>query len=166
MIMGDPDYERAYQCALKFLTVQRRTARGLARRLSEKGFEAATVRGVVQSLQQIHLIDDEEFARQFVLTRSLHRPQGKLSLQAVLERKGVARDLAKRIVGDLGEEYEFETARELASRQAGALCRLEPTKRVKRLYDFLKRKGFHFTVCREVAREMAGGAGRREERCL
>lgn len=145
-----PDYDRAFEHALKLLGIRKRTVRQLSHKLSEKGFDPIAVSEVLSRLQENKLLDDEEFARAYVSEKTAIHPAGKLKMLRDLKRKGVSQEAAGRAVSELDENYEFNMAFKLGQGKAQLLSHLDPRKRKKKVYDYLMRKGFHSEVCLEV----------------
>ncbi len=147
-----PEFDRAFDHALKLLGIRKRSVRQLYHKLSEKGFDGQAVSEVLSRLQQSKLLDDEEFARGYVSEKTTAHPAGKLKMLRDLKRKGVSHEVAGRAVSELDENYEFNMAFKLGQSKAELLRNLDVRKRRKKVYDYLLRKGFHFEVCREVIR--------------
>ena len=147
-----PEYDRAFEHALKLLGIRKRTVRQLYHKLSEKGFDSQAVSEVLSRLQQTKLLDDEEFARGYVSEKSAVHPAGKLKMLRDLKRKGVSQEAAGKAVSELDENYEFNMAFKLGQGKAELLRSMDVRKRKKKVYDYLMRKGFHFEVCRDVIR--------------
>jgi regulatory protein len=150
--MSSSRFEEAYQYALKLLAIHKRTARQLARKLADKGFDRKTAQGVLTNLEGSKLLDDEEFALTFVSDRMAARPQGRFKLRYELERKGVPREILSRALATVDENYELAAAKKLALEKARLLSGMEPLRRQKKVYDFLRRRGFQLSACRAAAR--------------
>ncbi len=148
------DYQKAFNHSLKLLAISKRTVRQLYHKLVEKGFNSQAIQEAIESLQEKKLIDDEEFAKSYVSEKLATRPTGRVQLEQVLKRKGIASDLVRKVVGEIDENYEFNAALKLAQDKAEFLRNLDSIHRKKKVYDFLKRKGFRFSVCRDVIKQI------------
>jgi regulatory protein len=137
------DFDAAREAALKLLDRARRTRSGLARRLTERGFAAATIAEALDRLAGVGLVDDVEYARAFLRGRGARRPAGRRRLEQELRARGVA-------AADVAAAFEREGA---AADEAGGAARvvalaarryrgLEPRIRRQRLYALLSRRGF------------------------
>lgn len=147
-----PEFDQAFEHALKLLGIRKRSVRQLYHKLSEKGFDRQAVNDVLSRLLENKLLDDEEFARGFVSEKTVSQPAGKLKMLRDLKRKGVSQEVAARAVSELDENYEFNMAFKLAQSKAEFLRNVDSRKRKKKVYDYLMHKGFHYEVCREVIR--------------
>ena len=127
--------------ALRLLTVRSRSRSELRQRLLRAGFEPEEVDGALDDLQRVGLIDDEAFARELA-EHQRRKGLGRRAGLAGMRAKGVDRELAERITGDLNPEDEAERAIEVAANRLTRLRGLDPVTRGRRLQDFLMRRGY------------------------
>jgi regulatory protein len=141
-----------HERALGLLAVRQRSRREIERRLERAGFEPEEIRGELDRLQQVGLIDDEAFARTVVEHSFNARKEGRRVVAGRLMSAGVARDTAEAILAEVvgGEE---ERADALAGTKAAKLSTLPPDAAYRRLYGMLARRGY--------APDVAGRAARR-----
>lgn len=148
---------RIRDAALSLLSHRARTRAELRRRLVAKGFRPARVDPALDRLAARGLLDDDAVAAAFVRDRLRHRPRGRVRLAQELRARGVAAELAERVVdGVLDDEEvnEAELARRVVEgwlRRQGAPTRAglvaprgtpEAEKARRRLYGYLARRGF------------------------
>lgn len=146
---------RARIVAEQCLARRMRSERELRIFLSKKEFEQDTIDAVVDDLRRARLLDDAVFARAFVRDRLAFRPRGPRVLERELAARGVARDLAARVVAELTEgAASIDTARQLAERYLARQQRHAPVLRMRRLQDFLVRKGYDIDLVRTLVREL------------
>ncbi|MEO8462389.1 MAG: regulatory protein RecX [Chloroflexota bacterium] len=119
-------------------------------------------------LANLGVLDDEEFARQWVESRDRARPRGERALQTELRKKGVdsetiARTLEVRrdavVQADEGAPSPDESgARRRLERSAAALARVtDPRARRQKAYALLARSGFSSELASRLAREFTAG---------
>ena len=89
--------------ALRLLSVRSRSRAELIQRLRRAGYEPEEIDTAVADLERVGLIDDEEFARQVAQDRR-KRGYGPRAGLAALRQKGVAREVAERIVEETQPE--------------------------------------------------------------
>jgi len=156
---------RCYRAALRLLTVRARSRAELEKRLSDKGYAASIVEATLAELQQRRLIDDAQFARNWVESRLQYRPCGAAKLRWELRRKGIAEQLATAVIEQALESTgELELASELAEgrwhrlrsakRQPGA--EFDVNKECSKLGRFLSGRGFSYSVIRQVINKLKG----------
>jgi regulatory protein len=139
--------ERARERALNLLSYRPRSLEEIRRNLEEKEFSEQTIEATLQRLENAGLVDDLEFARYWVEQRRDFRPRGAAMLRYELRRKGVSRRIIEQILANLDEE-------ELADRAARAWLErkrnLEPEEAKRKLYGYLVRRGFAYSIVRET----------------
>ncbi len=80
--------------ALLLLSHAGQTRRGLARKLSARGFSASAVRHAVARMVELGYLDDKAFAESWLRSRLAMRKDGLLALSRGLIARGVPRPLA------------------------------------------------------------------------
>ncbi|HYF91195.1 MAG TPA: regulatory protein RecX [Symbiobacteriaceae bacterium] len=146
--------KRAWDGALGYLGAAPRSRRDVERKLARR-YPPEVVSGVIERLEGGGWLDDAEFAAAYVRSRSEY---GERRLLGDLARKGVAREVAARVVRELlGTVDAVIQAREAA---AGRLSRMPGTDRAtaqRRLTGFLARRGYDFaTISRALEPLLAG----------
>jgi len=138
----------AVRRALESLARRQRTEREL-RTLLARSFPPPAVDHAVERMRTIGYLDDEAWARRYVATaRAAGR--GSALLRRELGRL-VEDDAALPAVATHDDE---EAARVAARKRVPSLRRLEEPIRSRRLYDFLRRRGFPDPVARRAMTEV------------
>lgn len=151
-------YLRGKEKALRLLSIRSRTRSEIARALEKLGIENAVIEGVVREMIDHGFLDDLRFAREYVRAKVDFKSLGPHRLRSDLKRLGVERRYIDQAVGEMfSEESQEELAREAARRKIGG--RTLDLQAVKRVSDFLKRKGFDFEVVNRVTFELLDAAG-------
>jgi regulatory protein len=154
------DPEAVREAALKLLDHARRTRSELTRRLSDRGFEAATVTEVLDRLANVGLVDDAEYARAFLAGRWGRRAAGWRKLEQDLRGRGISpQDIAtarSRLEENVGAVDEVAGARRVIAQSARRYSGLDPRTRRQRLWSLLSRRGFDSETIERALREPAG----------
>jgi regulatory protein len=146
--------------ALRLLGVRARGREELRRRLAQAGFEADEVETALGDLERVGLIDDERFAREVAAYEMGRRGMGRRAALASLRRRGLAPDLAERVVEELAPDDEDERAAELAQSRLARMDGLADDVAHRRLVGFLQRRGYEARVAHGAARKaLADRAG-------
>ena len=132
--------------ALRFLEAGAKTASGLRRKLLARGAALSAVEAVLDSLAREGLLDDRAFARAWVQSRLERHPEGEGPLVAGLLRRGVGRELAREVVGEL---LDPQAERQSAERLLEKLERRSGMSR-ESLEAALRRRGFSRALIREL----------------
>jgi regulatory protein len=147
--------------AVAMLAARPRAARDLERVLVRKGEPAEHVTTAVQRLIDLGVLDDAQFARQFIRAKIAGAGLSRRRLQSELWRRGVARDVIDDALADvMSEDAVDEDAQiaEVAARKLRTLRSADPAEARRRLYAFLARRGYDSTAIRRVMDSLPGNA--------
>lgn len=112
--------------------------------------------GILSELEEVGLIDDLRFAREYVRLKSDIRRLGPYRLQQDLARMGIRKPIRdEALVEAFDQRRQEATARELARARAGSKAVDE--KAARRIADFLRRKGFDYEVVNHVVYDLLHG---------
>jgi regulatory protein len=139
--------------ALAMLAARPRAARDLERVLVRKGEPAEHVASAVQRLIALGILDDAQFARQFIRAKISGAGLSRRRLQSELWRRGVARDVIDEALAEVMAEDEVnEDAQiaEVAAKKLRTLRSADPAVARRRLYAFLARRGYEGAAIRRV----------------
>ena len=129
-------------------------------RLKLKGYGVDVVDGVVEGLRRAGEIDDVRFAKLWVDSRMQTNPVGDVVLRYELKEKGVNDTIITAALAKKAEEYdEYEVAFSMAGERFERLKKLDRKKALKRLYDFLLRRGFKYETVRKVVEKIVDANG-------
>ena len=137
----------------RLLAGRPRSEAELRDRLVRAGLDQRTAAAAVERLRTLHLVDDEEFARQWIEERARTRARSGAALLAELEAKGVARSVAEAALLSSGVDDEAQ-ARLVAEWALPRLARHAPEVQGRRLHQLLLRRGFDPAVTEGVVRAL------------
>ena len=157
---GPPaDHEAvARKVLLDQLTGQPRSRAELAKKLGAKHVPADIAQRLLDRFEEVGLVDDAAFARDWVESRQSGRGLARRALAVELRRKGVNPAVVDDAVSAVDSEAEEATARELVRRKLRSLARHDQQTVVRRLTGMLARKGYPPGVAFRVVREEVAGA--------
>ncbi|MGW6034053.1 regulatory protein RecX [Gordonia terrae] len=159
---SDPDRKgpSAWDSALRLLGVRARSRQEMRDRLTRKGFEPEVVDEVMARLEQHKLLDDEEFASEWVRSRHLNSGKGRVALRHELRTKGVDESVISEALADIDPDDEREIASGLVARKLTPSVvdrigddRAERDKAMRRLVGMLVRRGYSQSLAFEVVGE-------------
>ncbi len=143
--------EVAHERALKYLSTRPRSVDEVRRNLAQKGVSEATAEIVIARLLDARLLDDQAFARAWVEDRERFEPRSARALRAELRRKGVGDDDIAPALESLDEDdAAYRAGLPVARRYAQG----DSQAFLKKVGDFLLRRGFSFGVARDVTRRL------------
>lgn len=146
----------ATKAALRLLKFRARSRHELHGRLSEKEFSEDAVAEAMERIDAWQLLDDADFARQWVEQRSVGKGTTRTLLRRELEAKGVESAQIRQALENVSDEDERARAHELVAhriqrRENSDLSTMEQRTKVKRrLVGFLQRRGYSSGVALSV----------------
>src|SRR5271155_863904 len=155
--------EQARALCLRLLTARARTRAELAGQLAKRGYPDDVSARVLDRLADVGLVDDADFAEQWVHSRRVNTGKGKRALAAELHTKGVDNDVITSVLGGINPAEERGRAEQLVRARLRRENLGDEDARVsRRLVAMLARRGFDQTMAYDVvSAELAGERGRR-----
>ena len=145
--MNDTEsFKRAHSTALRFISYRPRSEAEVRTRLQRR-FPAPVVERVIESLAEGALIDDSRFAELWKESRNSHRPRSSTTIRRELISKGIARDIAEAVVGDLDDD---ESAHRAGLKMTRRLADADFPTFKRRLWAYLQRRGYSPSVVRRA----------------
>jgi len=150
---------RAKAVALNYIAYRPRTEREVRRKLAEKGFSDDFIAPVIERLYALGYLDDAAYARNYAHARYANKGYGPQRIRTELLRRGVNRALVDATVDELTATSDpLEAARSYAEKRWQRLAgETDSRKRLKKLSDFLVRRGFTYDTVRRVLAELTEG---------
>lgn len=154
----EEELSRVREQALRLLDQRARSRVELRRRLLAKDELEELVDDVLDRLEAAGLIDDGEFARQWVRQRAQRRGKSRLALDRELRDKGVSEAVRSDALEELSRAEEDDIARALARKKAASI-KSEPegyqerVKQLRRIVGVLARRGFPESAALPIAVE-------------
>jgi len=155
-------YLKALSYAYRLFKYRPRSRKELQERLKLQGYNTAIIDRVIHEFEQQGLIDDKCFARLWALTRIQGKPSSLTNIKGELLLKGIDSQIIDDTLGQLKKDFnEYEIAKSLATKKLRSHTNLYKKAkdkvgvgRKKRLFDYLKRRGFSFDVIYKVLDEI------------
>jgi regulatory protein len=143
----------ARKILLDQLTGRARTRSELATKLSNRNVPADVATRLLDRFEEVGLIDDAAFAREWVAQRQSGRGLARRALSQELRRKGIDDEVARDVLDDVDEEDEVGAARRLVQARLRSVRSLDRDKALRRLVGMLARKGHSSSVAFRVVKE-------------
>lgn len=152
--VGDPAKreEQARAVCLRLLTVRARTRAELEEQLAKRGYPDEVGARVLDRLTEVGLVDDADFAEQWVRSRRINAGKGKRALAAELRKKGIDNELIDDALSGIDAAAERERAEELvqARLRRESLADGDDVKITRRLVGMLARRGYSQSLAFDV----------------
>ncbi len=150
---------------LRLLTVRARTRAELAAQLTKRGYPDDVAERVLDRLGDVGLVDDRDFAEQWVRSRRVNAGKGKRALASELRTKGVEDEVIADALADIDAGAERARAEQLVAeklRRERLTDDGDDTKVARRLVAMLARRGYGQSMAFDVVKVAL--AGERERR--
>lgn len=136
--------EQAHALCLRLLTARARTRAELAAQMAKRGYPVEAVQAVLERLEAVGLIDDEDFAEQWVRSRQAGAGKGKRALAAELRTKGLDDEVIASALEGIDAGAERCRAEQLVQRRLRreTLGTGDDLKVTRRLVAMLARRGY------------------------
>jgi regulatory protein len=147
---------RIYDSALSFLTARPRSHAEVRRRLlrprpNRQPIAPEVVDRVLARLERMGLLDDREFSDFWVEQRERFSPRAASAVRFELRQRGVAREITEDAVD---AEQDEERALAAGRQRLRSLGGLDYETFRDRLGSFLLRRGFSYTIARQVTKTL------------
>jgi regulatory protein len=156
--------EQARALCLRLLTARARTRAELAGQLAKRGYPDDVSTRVLDRLAGVGLVDDADFAEQWVHSRLANAGKGKRALAAELHTKGVDNDVITSVLDGINPAAERGRAEQLVRKKLRRedLSGDDDAGVRRRLMAMLARRGFGQSMAYDVISvELAGERERR-----
>lgn len=122
-----------------------------------KGFEASYLNDILDELQQKNYINDQAFAEKFVHDKFEFRDWGPYKLRSELAKKGIYGSDADRAIDKVLKKEDIrESMFDLIMKKKSRYQREDADKRAKKIFDFLRRKGYDAGIIMNHLDELTG----------
>ena len=142
--------EEALKCAIKYLGYRARSEEEVRVKLTQLGFPEKSVKATLERLRLLKVLNDEDLARDWALSRAKDREHGPLRIERDLRRKGISTSLIRPILEEtFAEQEEMERAKKLLKKKFSGK-NMGDKKVIFGAAAFLQRFGYHNTVIEEL----------------
>jgi regulatory protein len=126
--------------------------------LAKRGLPEDTSGRVLDRFEQVGLVDDVSFARDWVQGRHEKRGISRHALAHELRERGIDAETASDALNVIDDDAEYAAATRLVSAKVGGLISLPRDKQQRRLVALLARRGYSPDLTSRVVQEFLGGA--------
>ena len=139
---------------LRLLTVRARTRAELAAQLVKRGYPDDLSERVLDRLTDVGLVDDRDFAEQWVRSRHVNAGKGKRALVSELRTKGVDDEVITAALADVDSDAERVRAEHFVADKLRweRLTDDDEPKLARRLVAMLARRGYGQSMAFDVVK--------------
>ena len=150
----DPEEEKLFQTALRYLAVRPRSVREMKQYLAKKSPDRKRIARIINRLNRCRYLDDEAFARMFIENRKRHNPKSRFALTHELNQKGVSSWIIDDLLGDFDDVATACLALNARFRQ---WRHLDPETRRKKAVNYLRYRGFGYEAVQAAWEQVSSG---------
>jgi regulatory protein len=151
IIISD-EYSKALNIALNYLSYRNRTKFEIKEKLKEKEFSSVTIDQVIRELVNLNYVDDQAFAKEYIGFKI--KKMGKRKIRYKLESMGIDALIIDQELMVYSNADEYTAAYAVASKKNDSYSNISYQKRYNRLSGLLNRRGFSYSVSKEVLGEI------------
>ncbi len=150
--------------ALRFLTFRPRSEKEIREYLlgknkaQKKTFvppSTEIINAVVLKLKEMRFLNDSEFAKSWVRSRTEYKPRSVSVIKMELRRKGISQELIEEALQSRDEKKDDKTlAQELLEKKKNKYISMEKNERYQKAGGFLARKGFSYDTIKAAIDEI------------
>lgn len=140
------NFTQARNYAFYLLKFTNRSQQEIRERLTKKKYSQSIIAQTIQYLEDIHCIDDRQFAREWIKAR-LHKPFGLKRISFELHQKGIDNTIIREELSNAKANFpEEEIAIALSKKIASKYKGLKRDRLKPRVFGYLSRRGFSSEV--------------------
>lgn len=147
--------EQARALCLRLLTARARTRAELSAQLIKRGYPDDVCTRVLDRLTDVGLVDDRDFAEQWVRSRHANAGKGKRALASELRTKGIEDEMIAEALADVDSDAERLRAEQLVAdklRRERLTDDTDDLKIARRLVGMLARRGYGQSMAFDVVK--------------
>ncbi|HSX08838.1 MAG TPA: regulatory protein RecX [Candidatus Saccharimonadales bacterium] len=145
-------FEKYLNLSYRYLTIRNRSKKEIRDYLTKKKAAEEIIDKIVAHLTEKKFLNDETFARFWVLNRARVKPKGNMLLQIELRQKGISDDVIKKVLEQVQAEIpdELEQAKGLITRRMEKVRELPRKEIYQKVGGFLARRGFSWEITKKA----------------
>lgn len=145
----DEQYKKLLGATYKYLSFRQRSEKEIRDYLKKKKADNLLAEKIIDSLKRQKFLNDEEFARAWVESRSRNKAWRVIKLE--LKQKGISDEIIMNYdLRTKNQGQDKESALNLAQKRAERLKNEPFQKAQEKLFRFLSSKGYNYDTIKEV----------------
>jgi len=140
----DPELKSALGMAMGYLSLRERSTREMNDYLLKKGFTDQMTEKAIEQLKENNYLNDRRFAEMYLENRKKNKPKSIFALSYELDHKGIEPSIIDELLSDFDN---LELAFLAVKQKIKSWKHLERESRKKKMMNYLRYRGFSFSVC-------------------
>lgn len=150
-------FEKYLASSFRFLSFRSRSEKELRDYLKKRRAAPQVIERIITQLKELKFLDDLEFAKGWVRSRTEYKPRSVRTIKMELKQKGIADELIEEALAQQEKEVSDKAlAIVLLQKRKKRYEGMEKNERLQKAGGFLARKGFNFDVIKSAITEVFG----------
>lgn len=149
-IQYEDEIAKAFNKALTFLSFQMRSEHEVKSKLLQAGHGEAVVQEALHKLTKLGFLNDESYSKALLETRKRTAKKGPAAIRQDMMQKGIDKELQQQVLSTYGHDEQMELALQLAEKAVRSNQNKTPAQVKQKIQDILLRKGYSYTVVKEI----------------
>jgi regulatory protein len=144
-------YDKYLNSALHFLSFRGRSEKEVKDKLIQKNAPIEVIEKIISTLKQKRFLNDEQFAKDWVHSRSTYRLKSKRIIKMELQKKGIGPEIIEKTLNQNDDE-EFSDSQQVKKILEKRLSRYKGLPKnilYQKLGGFLARRGFDWDTIKK-----------------
>lgn len=144
-------YDKYLNDSLHFLSYRARSEKEVRDKLAQKNAPAEIIEKIISKLKQQRFLNDEQFAEEWVRSRSAYRLKSKRIIKMELFKKGIDPEIIEKTLNQKDEEGidDNQQIKKLLEKRLSHYKGLPRDKLYQKLGGFLARRGFDWDTIKK-----------------
>ena len=150
-LLHDEELSNAKKYVYTILARRMYSTNEIRKKLKEQGYTDEIIDNVISMMEGYGYLNDKTFAEEWIQSRRLNNPKGKIVLKRELAQKGIEGDIIEEAFNQsFDESQQSEIALDMARRKSRSYINDDPISARRKLQGYLIRRGFDFETVRNV----------------
>lgn len=150
LLIYDENLRSAKNKAFNILARTMQSEMLLRDKLSKEGYQEEIIDNVIEILKDYKMIDDEEYAKNYVRNKMNNNKYGKKRIIFELTKRKISEDIINKAISEIEDEKIYENAVYLAKKKLRSIKDKERNKIYQKLSQYLAYKGYDYEIIRKV----------------
>lgn len=145
-------YQRYLDLCYRYLTLRNRSQKEIHDYLQKKNADEEIIEKIINKLLEQKFLDDEKFARSWVLSRARTKPKGKTVLKMELRQKGISQEIIEKVLSEESDDIpdELAQAKKIIKRHMEKLAGFPRQAVYQKVGAFLMRRGYNWGIAKKA----------------
>ncbi len=148
---ADPQLKQGWIYTLRLLAISNRSKADLVKRLRDKGYDDGVIEVILERLSGAGILNEQHAVREAVRWAIQGKHQGRKRIRFELTRKGYEKNAVTEELERYTPDEEKAQALMLARNKLESTKEPDSRKRMKQVYELLLRRGFDYSLAKEIA---------------